>query len=462
MKIHWSNNNVLILARPLCIPILIHSAILLIFSFSVCGQEIIFPPMTPVCSMDLDNDGDVSAANELKTCGIGQKYNPITDLPGPDTALSCPLGRAMCTRPELNVCSIDGSQCGKFDATCTRPLSCQPSTWTDTFGVTVNGFDCPTTPFNDKFPNQGVCDLACDQTAICNIEAGPMECPLGNHDCINEADGSEEFYCSPNLCASFEDAGVYDPVDSSYVPNDGTVTEDEGCIDEIQIFNGKPESCRLPGAASAFQNCCNQADEDLLSDSQGSVAEGVLWVAGIAAVTDAAAAAYSAYVAVSANVSVGASATYSASAFQSTLIEGLSSTTMIVAVGVAAVTTYLNNACPPEGVVTAIKKKSNQCVLIGEKCTTSFLGACVQKAQVHCCFNSVMATLVQIGGRDQLGMDFGTVDNPHCRGFTPAEFQSIDFSKINLTAYYSELKTRAQGDIEHEITTVIDNAANGI
>jgi hypothetical protein len=694
--------------------------------------------------MDLDGNGDVSAVNELDRCGSGQIYNPITDLPGPATGLRCPLGRTACIKPELNICDIDGSECGEFEASCTRPLSCQATTWAEDKGVgsitfvpatpeqyycdlnnitystmaaavagcqttttettygtitfvpvgattyfcalnnttyntlaaatagcveitsttspspynyvaatptsyycaanntsystltaatagcvttstvqqpgtivdiggveprwrcletgfvsvnytimvsqcvisvevqtqnpvttipatsahyycpvnntnytteaaaiagcvvtsttttpgaittipagpsgyfcdlnnvtysteaaaiagcqttgpvvtngnitiipahsegyfcaqnnttyptealaigscriiaNVNGFDCPTTPINDKFTNKADCEAACNQTSACNIEVGPLQCPLGNYDCINEADGSEEYYCSPNACGTYETDGVYSPVDRSPVPNDGEMTAD-GCIDQIQIFSGNAESCRLPGAASAYQNCCQQADEDLLSDSQGSVGEAVLWAAGLNAVYDAAAAAYTAYSAAAASgAGVGTAASSSASVFQSTLIEGLSSTTVIVAVAIVAITAYLENACPPEGVLTAIKKKANHCVLLGEKCTTSILGSCVQKAEVHCCFNSVMAKLVQVGGRAQLGMDFGTVENPNCRGFTPEEFQSIDFSKIDLSAYYSELKARAQGEIENDITTVINNAANGI
>jgi len=31
---------------------------------------------------------------------------------------------------------------------------------------------------------------------------------------------------------------------------------------------------------------------------------------------------------------------------------------------------------------------------------------------------------------------WGTAKHPYCRGFTPEEFQSIDFSKVDLTEYY--------------------------
>lgn len=720
-----------------CICLLIQLVVINAYS-----QEIIFPPNTPVCVEDLNNSGDVSETNELETCGTGQLYNPITDLPGPDTGLLCPISKAACERPEVNTCQIDSTPCGELDTSCTRPRACvgtdwdvdegvgeliysaeEPEYWycpsndttyysladviagcreegeivdpvvfmpgddaywhcartdqnytseaaaiaactyqvdvgTDyyyqlpntpgewfcsTNGVTypteaaaiagcrdtgtvdypvnfypgnydpeyggtpdlwyctytnqfyteesdaeaacsveedvagsysqlpdtpgdwycpangntysseadaiagcrlyedsvdtvtyfassddqwycsrddtvyddeedaiaactyegdigvapyeyyatvpeqwycvnngntyyteadamancrdiVNyeGWDCPLTPHNDQYTSLSDCQDACEETGACAIEIGNFECPWGGFDCINETEGEEDYFCSPNACGTFEDEGTYSPVVDSFTPNDGNIDPDDGCTDQIQIFNGKAESCRLPGIASAYQNCCNEADEDLLTDSQGSIGETVLYSAGINALSSAGAAAYAAYTGLPAGTTIGAAAGQTASAFQTALLESLSSTTMIVAVGVVAVTTYLENACPPEGVVTAIKKKSNQCVLIGEKCTTRILGSCLQKREVHCCFNSLMATLVQVGGRDQLGMSFGTVNAPDCRGFTPEEFQSIDFSKIDLTDYYNEIETRAQSDIEDEITDVIDDAADSI
>ena len=529
--------NICLLLRSSSRAILIQACLLIVICLDAVGQEIIFPPNTPVCVLDIDNDGSVSGANELETCGSGELYNAITDLPGPATALSCPLGKTACARLDNNVCQIDGSACGEFDASCDRPQACNPIIWDEDAGpatlvynlassdhyfcssngmtytnvtdatagcrvlgvvATINvipgdpenwycsenntsyasefdglagcrivhsisGFDCPSTIGNDKHLTIAACEATCEQTGACTLESGQMQCPLGAFDCINETPGSEDYFCSPSVCATYEDEGTYTPpVDDAFTPNDGAITEADGCTDFIQIFNGKAESCRLPGIASAYQNCCNEADEDLLTDSQGSMSESVLWAAGINALYDAGAAAYAAYSAVPAGSGAGAAAGTTPSAFQSSLLESLGSTTVIVTVAVVAVTTYLENACPPEGVVTAIKKKANQCVLLGQICTTSFLGSCVQEREVHCCFNSLMATLVQVGGRAQLGMDFGTAETPNCRGFTPEEFQSIDFSKIDLTAYYAEIDTRAQGDVKNEITTVINDAASGI
>jgi len=570
---------IMISVRPRkCIRIIIQFGIFYLLVLPIQAQEIIYPPDTPLCTFDLNNNGDTAEDSEIAICDTGQVYNPITDLPGPTTALSCPLGKEPCVRPELNICQIDGTPCSDDTTTeCVRPQACGAVVWdedggpgiltynaptadtwycpsngvtysTEAAGIagcrlmgditdpvefvdgfapnwlcfrtgtkyftqveaeaactytgdigpaplnlvpgdaeswycaendtsyaneidaiagcriinTISGFDCPTTPWNDLYLTNEACEAACEQTGACALEIQNFECPLGAYDCINETPDTEDYYCSVSACATYADGGVYDPVVDSFTPNDGQI-DDDGCVDNIQIFNGKAESCRLAGAASAWQNCCNEADEDLLTDSQGSVAESVAWATGLNALYDAGTAAYTAYTAATAGgATTGAAAGSSASAFQTSLIESLGSTTMIVGVAVIAVTAYLENACPPEGVVTAIKKKSKQCVLIGEKCTTRFLGSCVQKAEVHCCFNSLMATLVQVGGRQQLGMNFGTVDSPNCRGFTPEEFQSIDFSKIDLTEYYAEIETRAQSEIENEITTVITNTANDI
>lgn len=561
-----------------CIRILIHAIILGISTLPLQAQEINYPPNTPLCTLDLNGSGDSSEDNEIAICETGQLYNSSTDLPGPTTALSCPLGKRACVRPESNTCQIDSTPCdNEFSTECIRPKACNLVSWDEDGGAdilvfvpsttstwfcpsngstyaseeagiegcrelgsiiapvefldigqgvwmcsrtgtthptrtqaeasctytgdigpaalemnisvqdrwfcsnnnthylseadglagcritnTINGFDCPNTLINDKYSTRATCEASCEQKGSCAVETQNFECPLGPFDCINETVGSEDYYCSASSCVTYQDGGVYEPVVDSFTPNDGAI-DANGCIDNIQIFNGKAESCRLPGAASAYQNCCNEADEDLLTDSNGSLAETVAWATGINALYDAGAAAYTAYAtASSSGAAMGSAASSSVSAFQSSLVESLSSTTIIVSAAIVTITTYLENACPPEGVVTAIKKKSKQCVLIGEKCTTKILGSCVQKAEVHCCFNSLMATLVQKGGRQQLGMDFGTVDNPNCRGFTPEEFQSIDFSKINLTDYYAEIQARAQSDIENEITTVIDNVADGI
>jgi len=84
----------------------------------------------------------------------------------------------------------------------------------------------------------------------------------------------------------------------------------------------------------------------------------------------------------------------------------------------------------------------------------------VQKAKVYCCFNSKLARILHEKGRPQLdtfvssGM-WGSKDNPYCRGFTPDEFQALDFGKIDLSEYYGDILKNINQNIEGTINRTI-------
>ena len=89
-------------------------------------------------------------------------------------------------------------------------------------------------------------------------------------------------------------------------------------------------------------------------------------------------------------------------------------------------------------------KLDGQCHYVGSYCAVKVLGICLQKKKTYCCFHSVLARIVQEQGRKQLGIGWGTPKSPNCRGFTPDEFQRIDFSKIDFSEWYSEVQKQAQ------------------
>lgn len=51
---------------------------------------------------------------------------------------------------------------------------------------------------------------------------------------------------------------------------------------------------------------------------------------------------------------------------------------------------------------------------------------------VFCCFDSKISRVYQEEGRKQLGLSWGTAQNPMCRGLTQKEIGKVDFSKIDL------------------------------
>ncbi|MCI1754338.1 MAG: conjugal transfer protein TraN [Sphingobium sp.] len=95
---------------------------------------------------------------------------------------------------------------------------------------------------------------------------------------------------------------------------------------------------------------------------------------------------------------------------------------------------------------------SGMCHEVGSYCSSKILGICVQKARGHCCFNTKLGRIIQEQGRPQLKsvqrQSVGHAEEAYCRGFTPEEFQALDFSKMDLSEYYSEIEARAQSDIQ--------------
>ncbi|OGP25143.1 MAG: hypothetical protein A2X99_10885 [Deltaproteobacteria bacterium GWB2_55_19] len=86
------------------------------------------------------------------------------------------------------------------------------------------------------------------------------------------------------------------------------------------------------------------------------------------------------------------------------------------------------------------------CHYVGTYCTEKWaLIGCVQSKKVYCCFNSKLARIINEQGRNQLQSFqpdmWGVPENPVCRGFTPEEFQMLDFSKIDLTEFFNDIKS---------------------
>lgn len=101
------------------------------------------------------------------------------------------------------------------------------------------------------------------------------------------------------------------------------------------------------------------------------------------------------------------------------------------------------------------------CHKVGTYCSEKWpVIGCVQKKETYCCFSSPLARTMHEGGRPQLGISWGTPENPSCRGFTIEEFQKIDFSKIDFSEWIKyELPNVQQGSISN-IKNTIGNIKN--
>lgn len=294
------------------------------------------------------------------------------------------------------------------------------------------------------------------QRAACVVQpTGQYTCPLGDqHACLTPVGGGTPT-CSPNQCADPALTPVVEepPIEDPGTPNDGPVDAEGNCLGRIEIFSGRAMRCRPPGLSVTFASCCKDKGKiikDGMGSSISSVGTKIAVAQGVFRGMGAAFAAFRA----------GASASQAASAGANALIIGFDPTSIAISLAINFMVEFLFNGCDQQDMETAMLRSSGMCHEVGSYCTSSFLGICLQKAKGHCCFNTKLGRILQEQGRPQLksfnGAGWGTPKKPMCRGFTPEEFQALDFSKMDLSEYYADIAARAQTEIQIDMKDRID------
>ncbi|MEM2863619.1 MAG: conjugal transfer protein TraN [Ignisphaera sp.] len=123
--------------------------------------------------------------------------------------------------------------------------------------------------------------------------------------------------------------------------------------------------------------------------------------------------------------------------------------------------------CDQQDILTSTYKESGYCHYVGSRCIKKILGKCVQKSKVYCCFNSKLARIIHEQGRPQLvtfGPDggWGSAKSPNCRGFTPEEFQAIDFGRIDFSEYIEDVQRSVRQNIEPQLKSLFEGTMNQI
>jgi conjugal transfer mating pair stabilization protein TraN len=101
-------------------------------------------------------------------------------------------------------------------------------------------------------------------------------------------------------------------------------------------------------------------------------------------------------------------------------------------------------SCEEQEAYLQMKRGADLCHYVGSYCSSKLLGYCLIRKESHCCFNSRLARIIQEQGRPQLGKSWGSAQNPSCGGFTPEEFQRLDFGAMDLSAFIHEVMQNAQ------------------
>jgi len=101
-------------------------------------------------------------------------------------------------------------------------------------------------------------------------------------------------------------------------------------------------------------------------------------------------------------------------------------------------------SCNDEEGRLAMKEGARLCHRIGSWCSSCIrvLGSCVsciERTTSKCCFNSLLARIVNEQGREQIAKGWGPAKSPDCSGFTVPELQLLDFARMDLSEFYASL-----------------------
>ncbi len=98
--------------------------------------------------------------------------------------------------------------------------------------------------------------------------------------------------------------------------------------------------------------------------------------------------------------------------------------------------------CSSQEKQLALRRSKSLCHMVGTYCSKKILGKCVSKKTSFCCFGNKFARALQEQGRMQLGLNWGEIKTPDCRGLTVEELARIDFGRLDLSEVFSELMAK--------------------
>lgn len=106
-------------------------------------------------------------------------------------------------------------------------------------------------------------------------------------------------------------------------------------------------------------------------------------------------------------------------------------------------------SCPEETKALGELHEQKLCHHVGRyREVTRVLGAVVlvEEFESYCCYTSKMGRATQEGARDKrqpnLKLKWGSPRSPSCRGLTPDEFSSIDFTLVDLEDIYDDIDAK--------------------
>lgn len=117
-------------------------------------------------------------------------------------------------------------------------------------------------------------------------------------------------------------------------------------------------------------------------------------------------------------------------------------------------------SCSQNEQMLALHRGANLSVYTNQWCSKSILGYCYEYTESYCSFNSVLARIINIQGKPQLGKSVND-----CTGFSVDEISKIDFTKIDFSEFTGQMSQQAvkglPTNMKDSYTPVMQNKTSG-
>lgn len=106
-------------------------------------------------------------------------------------------------------------------------------------------------------------------------------------------------------------------------------------------------------------------------------------------------------------------------------------------------------ACSEEEQMLAMHRGASLSTFIKQECTSRIpiIDTCIEWTSSYCSFNSVLAKIINIQGKPQLGLNIA-----NCAGMTPEQLSKLDFTKIDMSEFTEGLVNNAKSNLPTNIT----------
>nr|WP_255681921.1 conjugal transfer protein TraN [Luteimonas sp. BDR2-5] len=299
---------------------------------------------------------------------------------------------------------------------------------------------------------------ACQQTDVatgaCEIHVDTYRCPTEPQTVTTTGNCPNDLFCLGDTC--FSTAYAHD-TDFAQAMSVMEAAREAGVYldpDTLEIFSGEANRCR----DRLFRNCCSADASGAGMTNQSIFGTGSKVVYDILMNADNRRFIYQGMSALLTGsgfagtfTSYGVTVAVNGAALPAGTVTVFSGQSIVIAFNpwalAIAVVIYVvmsMMSCDEDEGLLAMKEGARLCHSTGNYCSSCIrvLGSCVsciERTTGKCCFNSVLARIINEQGRLQFGKGWGDARNPDCSGFTVAQLQAMDFSRMDLTEFYASI-----------------------